>query len=209
MPFTVWDFRTDIANLVITPEIRSRFMRMEPGGTATRHSHDLGHEVFLILQGQCEFEIDGDVAVLSPGQLCFAYAHQMHNIRVIGDEPMVMYLSVTPHIQPTHTMWDAQGNRQPPRFRVWENNDPNGEPTASLADRQVAAARKLATTAQTAAQIQASQAEALKAAAASGDAVALKAAMDAMWDQVYVTFQQIYAMGAIWNELSARAATPD
>jgi quercetin dioxygenase-like cupin family protein len=206
VPFQRWDFRQDIANVVITPEIRSRFLRMEPGGVATRHSHDLGHEVFLILQGQCEFEIDGDVAVLSPGQMCFAYAHQMHKVRVIGDEPMIMYLSVTPHIQPTHTFWDEQGNKLPPRFAVWENNDPTGEATAVLADRQVAAAQALAEIARAAATEQAHQATLLKQAAAAGDRVALKAAMDAIWKQVFATFQQSYAMAAIWNELAARAA---
>ena len=40
VPFDVYDFRTDVRNVVITTEIRSRFLRMEPGYTAPRHSHD-------------------------------------------------------------------------------------------------------------------------------------------------------------------------
>ena len=66
MSFAVYDYRTDIRNVLVTPQIRSRFLRMEPGQMAQRHSHDLGHEIFLILQGQCEFEIDGETAVLGP-----------------------------------------------------------------------------------------------------------------------------------------------
>jgi quercetin dioxygenase-like cupin family protein len=204
MPFTVWDFRNDIANVVITPEIRSRFLRMEPGQVATRHSHDLGHEVFLILQGECEFEIDGDRAVLGPGQMCFASADQLHQVRVIGDEPMIMYLSVTPHIQPTHTMWDEQGRKLPPRYAVWEDNDPDGEPTAALAERQLAAARALAETARAAAETQARHTAALSEAAAAGDAAAVKAALDGIWEGVYATFRDAYAMAAVWNELAAR-----
>ncbi len=69
------------------------------------HSHDLGDELFLILQGQCEFAIDDDRAVLGPGQLCVARAGQKHEVRVIGDEPMTMFLVVAPHIEPTHTFW--------------------------------------------------------------------------------------------------------
>ena len=34
-------------------------MRMEAGEVAAPHSHDLGHEVFLVLEGSAEFEIDG------------------------------------------------------------------------------------------------------------------------------------------------------
>lgn len=206
MPFKVWDFRHDIANVVITPEIRSRFLRMEPGAVANRHSHDLGHEVFLILQGQCEFEIDGERAILGPGQMCFAYTDQMHQVRVIGDEPMIMYLSVTPHIQPTHTFWDDQGKKLPPRYAVWENNNPNGESTAALVDKQVAAAEHLAAIALSSASVQAKQASLLKQAAANGDHVALKAAMDAIWEQVLATYQHTSAMATIWNELAARAA---
>src|SRR5688572_5677652 len=64
MPYAIYDYRHDIRNFVITPQLRSRFLRMEPGEVHGRHSHDLGHEIFLILQGRCRMEIDGDVAVL-------------------------------------------------------------------------------------------------------------------------------------------------
>ena len=52
MSFQIFDYRNEdhIKNLLVTPNIRSRFLRMEPGQVAGRHSHDLGHEIFLILQ---------------------------------------------------------------------------------------------------------------------------------------------------------------
>src|SRR5215207_5818358 len=116
MPLEVFDYRTDVRNVVITPEIRARFLRLEPGEVAERHSHDLGHEVFLVLEGQCEFEIDGARAVLGPGQMCFARVDQLHQVRTVGDQPMTMYLSVTPHVEPTHTLWDERGNKRPPHY---------------------------------------------------------------------------------------------
>ena len=116
MPLEVFDYRRDIKNVVITPEIRARFLRFEPGDVATRHSHDLGAEVFLILQGRAEFEIDGETAVLGPGELCFAGRDEMHQVRVVGDEPVIMYLSVTPHVEPTHTMYGEDGSRLPPKY---------------------------------------------------------------------------------------------
>ena len=45
-----------------------------------------------------------------------ALVDQLHSLRVLGDKPMTMYLSVTPHIQPTHTMWTPEGERMPHRF---------------------------------------------------------------------------------------------
>ena len=51
MGFPVYDYRTDVRNVLVTPQIRSRFLKMEPGQSAQLHSHDLGHEIFLILEG--------------------------------------------------------------------------------------------------------------------------------------------------------------
>ena len=59
MSFEVYDYRTTNRNVLITPEIRARLYHMKPGQVDGLHSHDLGHEIFLILQGRCVFEIDG------------------------------------------------------------------------------------------------------------------------------------------------------
>ena len=63
MALRVYDYRSDIANLLVTPQIRCRFLKMAVGQFNAGHTHDLGHEIFLILQGRAEFEIDGERAV--------------------------------------------------------------------------------------------------------------------------------------------------
>ena len=106
MAFEVFDYRRDIRNLIVTPQIRSRFLKMEPGQYNQRHSHDLGYEMFLILQGKAEFEIEGHKEIVSEGQLCMTGPDEIHGVRnMLSDEPTIMYLSVTPHIAPTHTFW--------------------------------------------------------------------------------------------------------
>ncbi len=212
MPFDMYDFRKDVRNVVITPTIRSRFLQMEPGAVAQRHSHDLGYEVFLILAGQCEFEIDGDIAVLGPGQMCFTRPDQMHQVRVIGDEPMTMYLSVTPHIEPTHSFWDDAGNKLPPRYggstareRAASVN-PSPESTATLVDRQVVAAQALGDIAAAAATNQLSAANALKDAVHRGDTVAAKIATDALASEVERIFKAVEVLGRVWNEVAVNAS---
>src|ERR1041385_4040945 len=96
MGFQVFDYRTDIRNLLVTPQIRARFLRMEPGQVAAMHSHDLGHEVFLVLQGRALFTISGEEREVGPGQLCLALADEIHQVRCVSEEPLIMYLSVTP-----------------------------------------------------------------------------------------------------------------
>jgi quercetin dioxygenase-like cupin family protein len=211
VPFDVYDYRTDVRNVVITPEIRSRFLKMEPGYTAPRHSHDLGHEVFLILSGQAEFEIDGERAVLGPGQMCFARAGQMHQVKVIGDQPMTMYLSVTPHLEPTHTFWDDHGHKLPPRYGVptaaeRAKEPPSTEPLDALADRHVAAARALAAAAAANAAAQEAGAAAVKRAVAAGGPAAAKSAIDAMGQQISQTYARLQVLELLWNDLTVRAS---
>ena len=207
MALDVYDYRTDIRNVVVTPEIRSRFIRMQPGAVATRHSHYLGHEVFLVLEGRAEFEIDGERAVLGSGQMCFARAEQMHQVRVIGDEPITLYVSVTPHLEPTHTMWDGQGQREPPRYgtaTAAERAEHRGarEPTREVVDRHVARAKALAETAAENEAAQEAGAVALKRAQAAGDPAAVKAAVDAMSERICLTYKSFRALELSWNDLA-------
>ena len=212
MALPVYDFRTDIRNIFVTPQIRSRFLRFEVGTVAQRHSHDLGHEIFLVLSGRAEFEIDGEKAELGPGQLCIAATDQHHQVRVLGDEPMIMYLSVTPHIQPTHTMWTNDGwgeetQKLPPRFVPNQSYDvpiDTTTPTETLVDRHLAGAEAVAAAVAANTSVQQEQVAAYKAALAAGDRVAADAARDAMWGALYEVHQQIAAWDEAWNAFTAR-----
>jgi quercetin dioxygenase-like cupin family protein len=208
MSFTVYDYRTDIRNVLVTSQIRSRFLRMEAGQTAQLHSHDLGHEVFLILEGRAEFEIDGEIQELGPGQMCIALAHQMHSIRVIGDEPMTMYLSVTPHIQPTHTTRTKDGGRLPHRFMPSSAYDVKIDTSISveeLIERHVESAQAVAQATQASANVQHDMAAKLKNAIAEGDSNAATNARNAMWEALFMIFKSVYDLADVWNELAPRA----
>lgn len=208
MAFRVFDFREDIRNLLVTPQIRARFMRLEPGQVADRHSHDLGHEIFLILQGRAIFEIAGEEAELGPGQLCIALVDEPHQVRVVSEEPVIMYLSVTPHIQPTHTGRTETGTPLPVRFlpsRVYDVETDEQTPVDELIDGYGEAARGLAAAARENARVQREMADALKGALAAGDEEAADAARLAMWQVLCQTFKQAYDLADLWNDLTPRA----
>lgn len=201
MGFPVYDYRNPdhIRNMLVTPQIRSRFLRMEPGQQAQGHTHDLGQEIFLILSGRCEFTIDGETEELGPGQMCIALVDQMHSVRVIGDEPMIMYLSVTPHVQPTHTYWDDQGAKLPPRFNP--NTQYDVEPRADATDRQLLENQAV---------LSAQMAEAA-AEVARVNQVALEAGefnaenRVRIWQALRALHLKIAALDDNWNELAPRA----
>jgi quercetin dioxygenase-like cupin family protein len=207
MSFTVYDYRADIRNILVTPQIRSRFLQMQPGQIAQPHSHDLGHEVFLVLEGRCEFEIDGESQELGPGQMCVALANQIHSLRAVGNEPMTLYLSVTPHIQPTHTGWTEDKQRMQPRFAPSSNYDVQLDsdiPVDHLIEQHVREAEAIAQVARKSADIQRKMAEKLRKAVAENDEQSAIEARNDMWEAIQGVFEQIYSFGEIWNELAPR-----
>ena len=207
MPFQVLDFQKDIRNVLTTPEIRARFLQVDVGHTAQSHTHDLGHEIFLILQGQAEFTIEGHAEVLGPGQLCIALTDEMHQVRNVGEEPVIMYLSVTPHIQPTHTMWKEDGTKKPPRFALNTAYDvePDRETaTDELLEQQLAAAEAWLAAVETNTQTQREQIGAYRAAREAGDEEAALAARDAMWASLYPAFRSAFALADVWNSFTSR-----
>ena len=207
MGLPVYDFRKDVRNVFTTPRIRSRFMRMDAGAYAQPHSHDLGHEVFIVMEGQAVFEIDGESAELEPGQMCVALADQLHSIQVTGDGPMTMYLSVTPHILPTHTTWHDDGRKLPHSYGQPGSYDqePNTMPTADLAEEFVDLASVAAAAAQAAAAKQRGLAEAFVRAIEGGDPASARDVRNSMWDALFLLYQMVDQLSAVWNDLAPRA----
>jgi len=209
MGLVVYDYRHDIRNLLVTPQIRSRFLRMEVGQVNRSHTHDLGHEIFLILQGRAEFEIEGETAVLEPGQMCIALTDEAHIVRNVGDEPVIMYLSVTPHIQPTHTQWTEAGEKEPPSFRpnsVYDVALDRTTPTEALADGHLQTAERFAERVEATTQVQREQMAAFKQALAAGDKTAALKARDAMWAELYGMYKEVYDLAEAWNAFTSRTA---
>jgi quercetin dioxygenase-like cupin family protein len=209
MSFEVYDYRTVNRNVLITPEIRARLYHMAPGQVDGRHSHDLGHEVFLILEGQAEFTIGSGTRVLGPGELCIALADEIHQVRnLLPDRPTIMYLSVTPHIHPTHTGRDATDAKLPPRFQANTNYHAPQDlsiPEAKLLAEHLAALAAVVQAAQGALTVHQAQAQILSAAWAAGDVAAAGDARVRMWDALYPLFRSVYALGDAWNQLAPRA----
>ena len=208
MGFLVYDYRTDVRNVLVTPHIRSRFLRMTPGQVAQLHSHDLGHEVFLVLEGKALFEIEGEAREVGPGQMCVALVDQKHTVSVVGDEPMTMYLSVTPHVQPTHTGRTPEGGRLPHRFSPNSAYDVADADISveALIERQVNAAEAVAQAAETGARVQREAADRLRRALAEGNMEDAVEARRAMWETTCETYRKVYEMTEVWNELAPRVS---
>ena len=211
MSIRVYDYRTDIRNLEITPEIRARFIYLEPHEVHTRHSHDLGHEVFLVLDGHVRFDVDGEIVDLRPGHFCLVRANQLHQASNPEDAPATMYLSVTPHIEPTHTVWDEHGQKLPPRYggstakERAEQSEP-GPGIVELVERQQQAMRALVAAVQTAVVDQDRLIDRLRGGSTMIDREAAKATLDALWERLFPIFRDSAALAGAWNAVAAEMA---
>jgi|SRR5579859_155248 len=211
MALEVFDARADVRNLFITPEIRSRIMQFQPGEVSHGHTHDLGHEMFVVLAGQAEFTIAGESGIVGPGQICVARAGEWHEIRTLADEPMTLYLSVTPHIEPTHTQWDREGGTQLPyRYggstRTERRAAGHSTEPRLLLERHLNASTALASAASANAAAQQLAAGALRSALEHTDPAAAHAAIDQMWRAFRDLYTTLQAAELAWNELAPAVA---
>jgi len=213
MPIKVWDFRKDNANVVVFPEIRARYSRMEPGPAGLLHSHDIAGEVFVVLDGQCEFIVEDERVTCGPGQMIYVEPKLRHTLHAVGNAPCTVYLSVTPHVEPTHTRWDAALKEQPPRYGTWRGKAPDpheGTSTADLARSYAAEARRLADLAQQHAAAMEAHAETLADMRDTGDigdgAGGAKQAMDDAWHTLRDVLWQVRTAELAWNALAPRAS---
>lgn len=76
--------------------------------------HDGAHQIVIGIEGMCEVEVEGNTVPLGPGQLVRVAPGQRHVVRAAGAEQAVVYVSVTPHREPTHIFFDAVGDRPLP-----------------------------------------------------------------------------------------------
>ncbi len=148
MPIRVYDDQHDITNLEVHPEIRARFLRMEPGSAGGLHGHDRGGEIFLVLEGHCEFLVEAERVTYGLGQLIYVEPRRTHTLHALGDTPCVVYLSVTPRVEPTHTFYDGAGAELPLRYGSWRGQGGGtlslDTPTGEVARRYAAEVRRLA-----------------------------------------------------------------
>jgi mannose-6-phosphate isomerase-like protein (cupin superfamily) len=101
-------------------KIRGGMLTFEPNIECAYHSHDGADEVFLFLSGAGEINEEGEVARVGPGDIVVTPAEHKHKIKSF-DDPLVMWLTVTPNRVPSHTHYKQLDDG------TWERVTPRGE----------------------------------------------------------------------------------
>lgn len=100
----------DGLGLTYTDYFRSRVLNFAPGFAAERHFHEGADEIFWFYQGTAHIVAPDQDVFLPAGSVIVNPAGEWH---IIGNgsanEPLLMFLTVTPNIVPSHTFFDAEG----------------------------------------------------------------------------------------------------
>jgi mannose-6-phosphate isomerase-like protein (cupin superfamily) len=137
MPPRTFDWRDDPTGTVIAiPEVRARFLQRKPDdplGGFHSHEESNGTETWVVLEGKVRFEFEDGEVIAEPGQSVVAHPHEKHRVSCASETPCVYFLTVTPHREPTHTYYDDQGKRLPPRMMGTKGLTWCGEPAVGIA----------------------------------------------------------------------------
>jgi len=68
----------------------------DPGIGIPMHVHDNEDEVFLILEGEMEFETQGETTILKPGDMIFLPRRVPHAFRVVGTQKAKASVTIMP-----------------------------------------------------------------------------------------------------------------
>jgi hypothetical protein len=118
---------------------------------------------------------------------------------------MTLYLSVTPHLEPTHSQWDREGGtRLPHRYGL--NGQVSDEAPSELLARHLAASEALARAGQDNAAAQQALAGKLTTALHNQDPAAAHAVVEQMTDAIQAFYARLQAAELAWNELAPAVA---
>ncbi len=102
--------------LVYTDYVRGGILNFAPGFVADKHFHQDAEEIFWFFQGTCRVTVPAGAVLAPAGSIVYTAPGEWHIIENVGDEPLLIFLTVTPNIVPSHTFFDADGA---PLVRSW------------------------------------------------------------------------------------------
>jgi quercetin dioxygenase-like cupin family protein len=99
----------DGQKLVYTDYVRGGVLTFAPGFAADKHFHQDADEMFWFFSGTCRVGVPAGSTVAPAGTIVVNPAGEWHVIENAGDEPLLMFVTVTPNIVPSHTFFGMDG----------------------------------------------------------------------------------------------------
>ena len=95
--------------LIYDDHVRGAVLTFAPGFAADKHFHQDADELFWFFQGTARV-VTPDGEVIAPaGTIVYSPAGEWHIIANAEDRPLLMFLTVTPNLAPSHTFFRPDG----------------------------------------------------------------------------------------------------
>ncbi|MDP6057322.1 MAG: cupin domain-containing protein [Pirellulaceae bacterium] len=88
--------------------VRGGMFFLEPGEEASYHSHEGAPEIFVFLSGICDVTTEDKNVRVSAGDMVYVAPEMKHRLGNAGTERLVVWLTVTPNVTPSHTFYKPQ-----------------------------------------------------------------------------------------------------
>jgi len=95
--------------LVYDDYVRGGVLTFAPKFVADKHFHQDADEIFWFFEGTCRVTGPDETVLAPAGTIILTPSDEWHIIENVGDEPLLMFLTVTPNIVPSHTFINAAG----------------------------------------------------------------------------------------------------
>jgi mannose-6-phosphate isomerase-like protein (cupin superfamily) len=79
---------------------------LRPGQATQRHYHAETEEIYVVLEGAGEMELEGDVRVVGPGDAVLIPPGARHSIRAEGERPLRFLCCCAPPYRDDDTFFD-------------------------------------------------------------------------------------------------------
>jgi len=76
-----------------------------PGKASLKHYHPVAEESYYILSGTARMELDGEIAVLGPGDSVIILPHQIHQIANAGEGDLTLLAICVPAWTPDNSVF--------------------------------------------------------------------------------------------------------
>jgi len=79
---------------------------LEPGQATQRHYHGASEEIYFVLEGDAEMELDGDRTRVEAGQAIPILPGAWHQVRNVGGGPLRILCCCSPPYRPEDTFFE-------------------------------------------------------------------------------------------------------
>lgn len=92
-----------------SPHVRGGMLEFPADFECDYHSHDSAEEIFLFLKGNCRITVEEEAQDVGVDDIVIVPAEHKHKLKS-GKDPLLMWLTVTPNLKPSHTFYKQQAD---------------------------------------------------------------------------------------------------